>query len=144
MCNFLQWSGWFVTVAIGIWELVRFIKNRTRIKFFIGLSKEEGIINHSVINIGHSPVKVIRLELKFPDGYYCDTPQETDIYFGTLDYMQPKINRLKLDEIKQMLQKLISDGMKPAAPKYIRYISDRGHEYKVKIPENIRAEILSK
>lgn len=142
MCDFLQWSGWLVAVAMAIWAVARFIRNRTRIKFFIGLSIEEGIINHTVINIGHSPIILTKLELKFPDGYYCSIPQGSEIFYGKLDYMKPKLNHLNVQAIKTLIKELVDKGMNQAAPNYIYYVSDKGNEYKVKIPDKIRAELL--
>ena len=138
----IKWTGWFIAVVMIIWKIVDTLRNRTRIKFFIGLSVEEGIINHTVINIGHNPVILNKLKLKFPDGYYCDIPQESDIFYGKLDYMQPKTNRLNVNAIKTLIKELVDKGMNQVAPKYIYYVSDKGKEFKVKIPNKIRADIL--
>lgn len=142
MDKIILWSGWIVALIMFAGEITRFIRNRTRIKFFIGLSIEEGIINHTVINIGHSPIILTKLELKFPDGYYCSIPQESEIFYGKLDYMKPKLNRLNVQAIKTLIKKLVDEGMNQAAPNYIYYVSDKGNKYKVKIPNKIRAELL--
>jgi len=138
----IKWTGWIIALILFVCEIARFIRNRTRIKFFIGLSAKEGIINLTVINIGHSPVNLNKLELKFPDGYYCSIPQGSDIFYGKLDYMQPKINRLNVKAIKTLIQELVDEGMSRVAPKYIRYVNDKGNDYKVKIPDQIRTELL--
>jgi len=139
---FFRWTGWAIAAFMAAWRIFDALRNRTIIKFFIGISVEEGIINHTVINVGRSPVILTKLELKFPDGYYCPIPQESEIFYGKLDYMTPRINRLNVQAIKTLIKKLADEGMKKIAPKYICIVSDKGNKYKTKIPDKIRTELL--
>ena len=142
MDEIIKWSGWLLAVGMVIWKIVDVVRNRTIIKFFVGISVREGIINHTVINVGRNPVILNKLELEFPDGYCVPIPQDSGVFYGKLGYMEPKINRLNIHAIKALIQKLVGDGMKCVAPKFVYYVNDKGNKYKVKIPAHIKAELL--
>jgi len=86
----IKWTGWFIAVAMTVWKIVETLRNRPKIKFFIGLSKEENQINLTVMNIGRRPINLIGSGLQFPDGFCYsfphNLPQALDIYYGWLYY----------------------------------------------------------
>jgi len=57
--------------------------------------------------------------------------------------MQTKINKLDSLFIKEIIKKLVKDGMRQRAPKFMFYIAENGDKYRVKIPSDIKNELLS-
>ena len=132
----ITWSGWLVAVGMGIWKVADTLRNRPAIKFFIGLSEDENLVNLTVINTGRQPVNLIRAGLQYSDGSSFDFPHGLTPNLGWFYNMQPKLNPLSLKYIKEFINEIDADA--PIFVKFIYVTAENGDRYRVKIPSHIR------
>jgi hypothetical protein len=135
----IKWSGWGLAIGMVVWRVVDAVRNRTKVKFFVGVSKDKNTLNFVVINTGRRPVNLIRAGLQYPDGTDFDFPPGWDIQLGQLYNMQMKFNSLSLEHIKESIRELDA----PFMVNFIYVTDERGHRHRVKIPSNVKDELYS-
>jgi hypothetical protein len=135
----ITWSGWLVAVGMGIWKIVETLRNRPAIKFFVGLSRDENLVNLTVVNAGRRPVNLIEAGLQYSDGCRFDFPNYLNVHLGWFYNMQPKFNHLSLKHIKEF----VSEIGAPTMAKFIYFTAENGDSYRVKIPSYIRDQLYS-
>lgn len=135
----ITWSGWLVAIGMVIWKVVETLRNRPAIKFSIGMSEAENLLYFIVVNEGRRPMNLISAGLQYSDGCSFDFPSRLNVHLGWFYNRQPRIIRLSLKHIKDLINEIDADA--PIVVKFIYVTNENGDRYRAKIASPIRDKL---
>ena len=144
--NIIKWSGWLIALGLAIWEISKYMCNRSKVNVNVSLESirrgaRKNIVVIEANNSGRRPIKLTFAGFFFKKGPIIAS-DEMNIKLGWVYRELPSYSIVKLKVMKELIESLKKDSSGVEVDG-ICFLDKSGDKHIGYFPENLKQILYS-